>query len=187
MNMDITHDVRRPINRQHRHVHGAARDLSFMIICGEALADFRVALGLLHLRRGYPARVDQILRDALSLRRIAMGNTGGEQSCGHARKCGADRWRRVGSSGLVGSIALIGFHLTFFLFPMVYTKVCRPGFKRGLVISVCAVILMYFIFDYMQGVIWPSRSCCPSFTNKGKNKRGREGPRKRHSAINSEI
>ena len=103
----------------------------------------------------------QILRDVLSMRRIAAGRSG-ENIVPWARETVRREWVAAAwIFGLVGSIALIGFHLTFFLFPMLYTKIYGPGWRRGLIVSICAIILLYFIFDYMQGVIWPEPLLLP--------------------------
>jgi hypothetical protein len=93
---------------------------------------------------------------------MAAGNTEGDEIVPWSREDVRREWVAAGwIFGLVGSIALIGFHLTFFLFPMLYTKIYGPGWRRGLTVSICAIALLYFIFDYMQGVIWPEPLLLP--------------------------
>lgn len=164
MNMDITHEVRRPMEIGSIVMCVALLAIfSFMIIYAATHWPMFASLSVYCICAvGILLALIQILRDALSLRRSAVGNTGGEEIVPWSREEVRREWVAAGwVFGLVGAIALIGFHLTFFLFPMLYTKIYGPGWRRGLTVSICAVALLYFIFDYMQGVIWPDPLLLP--------------------------
>jgi hypothetical protein len=165
MNMDIGDDVQRPIQ------------IGSMVMCGTAIAMF--AFMIIYAATHWPMfaalsvycicavgiflALIQILRDALTLRSRAIAAVAGNDS--------AVPWTReevrrewVAAAwifGLVGCIALVGFHITFLLFPMLYTKIYGGSWKRGAIIGICGVILVYFVFDYMQGVIWPDPILLP--------------------------
>jgi len=64
-------------------------------------------------------------------------------------------------AGAVASLHLIGFHLTFFLFPLAYGYVYGADLKRSLWISVSAVALLWVIFDYLIGAVWPDPLLLP--------------------------
>jgi hypothetical protein len=66
---------------------------------------------------------------------------------------------------MVVTIALIGFHIAFFLFPLAYTQVYGKSWKRGIMTAICAEALLWFIFDYMNGVVWPEPLLLPFLYN----------------------
>ncbi len=162
--MDLAHEVRRPMEI------GSI----VMSLCLVGIFAFMIVYSALHwplfatlsvyciAAVGILLALIQILRDGLSLRRIAAGNTGGEDIVPWTREEVRREWVAGGwIFGLVAAIVLVGFHITFFLFPMVYTQVYGPGWRRGLPVSFGAVGLLWFIFDYMQGAIWPEPLLLP--------------------------
>jgi hypothetical protein len=59
-------------------------------------------------------------------------------------------------AGLVLSCWLIGFHITFFVYPLVFGYVYGGSLKNSLYISVSAVALLFMIFDFFVGAVWPN-------------------------------
>jgi len=59
-------------------------------------------------------------------------------------------------AGLVVSCWLVGFHITFFVYPLVFGYVYGANLKNSLYISFSAVALLFMIFDYFVGAVWPS-------------------------------
>ena len=57
--------------------------------------------------------------------------------------------------GMIGAIALVGFHLAFALLPLAYTQVYGPSWRRGVPVALGGLAMLWFIFDYMHGVVWP--------------------------------
>jgi TctA family transporter len=161
--MDLTDEVKRPTEIGSIAMCAVAISIfTFMIIYAATHWPIFASLSVYCIcAMGVFLALMQILRDVLSLRRRAAG-VGGEEVIPWSRETVRREWVAGGwIFGLVGMIALVGFHITFFLFPMIYTKIYGPGWKRGLVVGICAVILIYFIFDYMQGVIWPEPLLLP--------------------------
>jgi TctA family transporter len=57
-------------------------------------------------------------------------------------------------AGLVASCWLIGFHITFVIFPLVFGYVYGARLKNSLYISISGVFLVFLIFDYFVGTVW---------------------------------
>jgi TctA family transporter len=64
-------------------------------------------------------------------------------------------------TGLVIGAYLIGFHLTFFLFPLAYGYIYGASLRHSLYVSIGAVVLLWTIFDHFQGVVWPDPLLLP--------------------------
>lgn len=163
MNMDLGDEVERPV------------EIGSIVMCtaGLAIFTFMIVYAAYHwpifaslsvyciCAVGIFLALIQILRDALTLRRRALAG-GDPKIVPWSRETVRREWVAAGwIFGLVGTIALVGFHLTFFFFPMVYTKIYSGSWRRGIVVGACAVVLLYGIFDYMQGVIWPEPLLLP--------------------------
>ena len=58
-------------------------------------------------------------------------------------------------AGLAVSCWLIGFHLTFVLYPIAYGRLHGAGWKGVLSVAAGSVAILWLIFDYMLGAIWP--------------------------------
>ena len=57
-------------------------------------------------------------------------------------------------AGLVLSCGILGFHVTFFIYPLIFAYVYGGNLKNALYISVSAVLLLFMIFDYFVGTVW---------------------------------
>jgi TctA family transporter len=64
-------------------------------------------------------------------------------------------------AGLVLSCWLFGFHITFFAYPLLYAYVYGGNLRGALYISVGAVALLWLIFDYIMGAVWPEPLLLP--------------------------
>jgi hypothetical protein len=58
-------------------------------------------------------------------------------------------------AGLVASCAVIGFHITFVLFPLVFGYIYGATLRNSLYISISGLFLVFGIFDYFVGAVWP--------------------------------
>lgn len=163
MNMDLGDEVERPV------------EIGSIVMCvaGLAIFTFMIVYAAYHwpifaslsvyciCAVGIFLALMQILRDVLTLRRRALAG-GDPKVVPWSRETVRREWVAAGwIFGLVGMIVLVGFHITFFFFPMIYTKIYSGSWRRGLVVGVCALLLLYGIFDYMQGVIWPEPLLLP--------------------------
>ena len=164
IDMDIQHDVRHPTEN------------GSLIICGLLLAVFAsmvwvaannwsifASLSVYFIGTlGILLVLVQVFRDVRSKRLIALGLSSQEAIVAWTwdevrRELIAGAWL----IGLVVSLVLFGFHITFFVYPLIYIWVYSGEWKRGLYISVGAVGILYLIFDYMQGAIWPKPLLLP--------------------------
>ncbi|MFM1813894.1 MAG: hypothetical protein RLZ98_589 [Pseudomonadota bacterium] len=64
-------------------------------------------------------------------------------------------------AGLVLSCYLVGFHISFALYPFAYGLAHRAGWRGMLILSVCSVGLLWLVFDYLLGAIWPEPLLLP--------------------------
>lgn len=163
MNMDLIDDVRRPMEVGSIVMCAVLICLfTFMIVYAATHWPMFASLSVYCICAvGIFITLMQILRDVLSLRRIAAGRST-EKTVPWSREEVRREWVAAGwIFGLVGSIALVGFHISFLLFPMIYTKVYGKTWRRGAIIGICGLTLLYFVFDYMQGVIWPEPLLLP--------------------------
>lgn len=59
-------------------------------------------------------------------------------------------------AGLAASCWAIGFHITFFIFPLLFGYVYGAKLRNSLYISLSGVLLLFLIFDYFVGTVWPN-------------------------------
>jgi putative tricarboxylic transport membrane protein len=95
----------------------------------------------------------QIVRDIMAMRQMKLA---GQAPVPYTRaenmlEFGAWLWL----AGLVASCAIIGFHPTFILFPLLFGYVYGASLKNSLYISVSGLLLIFLIFDYFVGAVWP--------------------------------
>jgi hypothetical protein len=163
MNMDIMDDVRRPMEIGSIVMCVLLIGLfTFMMVYAATHWPMFASLSVYCICSvGIFVALMQILRDVLSLRRVAAGRST-EKTMPWTREEVRREWVAAGwIFGLVGAIALVGFHISFLVFPMLYTKVYQGSWRRGAIVGLCGLALLYGIFDYMQGVIWPEPLLLP--------------------------
>lgn len=96
----------------------------------------------------------QIVRDIMTIRQMKVA---GQAPVPFTRaenllEFGAWLWL----TGLVLSCTLIGFHLTFVIFPLVFGYMYGATLRNSAYISISALLLAFLIFDYFVGTVWPS-------------------------------
>jgi hypothetical protein len=101
----------------------------------------------------------QVGRDALTLRALTASGKLGTPFSRAENILELNAWLWL--AGLVLSCYLIGFHLTFFLFPLAFGAVYGASLRHSLYISIGAVALLWTIFDHFQGVVWPDPLLLP--------------------------
>jgi hypothetical protein len=164
MDMDIVSDARRPT------------EIGSMAMCGVLIAMFtymvaeatqwplRASISVYFIAAlGTLFALLQIARDTVALRRIKDGAIAVVPFTGIEirREFEFALW----VAGMVAAIALVGFHIAFFLFPLAYSQVYGTGWRRGLTTAICGVALLWFIFDFMNGVVWPDPLLLPFLYN----------------------
>jgi putative tricarboxylic transport membrane protein len=164
IDMDIQHDVRRPTENGSLIISGLLLSVfgGMMWIAANNWSIFASLSVYFIGTLGIFLVLVQVFRDVRSKRLIALGLSSQETVVAWTRD---DVKRELIAGawliGLVVSLVLVGFHITFFIYPLIYIWVYSGEWKRGLYISVGAVGILYFIFDYMQGAIWPKPLLLP--------------------------
>jgi len=59
-------------------------------------------------------------------------------------------------AGLALGCWLLGFHVTFFVYPLIFGYVYGANLRNSLYISVSAELLLFMVFDYFVGAVWSS-------------------------------
>lgn len=95
----------------------------------------------------------QVGKDLLSMRRKSIAGSWGQSFTFQENKLEFGAWTWL--AGLVLGCQLIGFHATFFLFPLLYAFLHGGALRGALYISVTAVALTWLIFDHFVGTVWP--------------------------------
>lgn len=57
-------------------------------------------------------------------------------------------------AGMVVGTWLVGFHITFLAYPVIFGLIYRANLKYSLYIGIAAFVLCWLIFDYFDGAIW---------------------------------
>lgn len=155
MDMELVHEVRRPVE-QGSIVLALTLAAVFTYIMWQgthwplraSIAVYLIGvLGLLLV--GF-----QVIIDSVQISRIRRGI--GEAVVAYTSQ---EKRREIEAAlwviGLIGSVLLIGFHITFLLFPLIFAKAQGGNWKSALWTSAGSLALIWFIFDYMYGAIWP--------------------------------
>jgi TctA family transporter len=155
MDMELVHEVRRPIEQGSIVLAlTLATIFAYMTWQGThwplraSIAVYFVAgLGVL-------LATIQVARDVVELGRIRRGV--GEAIVPYTRQ---ERSREIEAvfwiAGLVISVLLVGFHLSFVVFPVLYARVQGGDWRQALWTSLGGLALLIFVFDFMYNAIWP--------------------------------
>jgi hypothetical protein len=155
MDMELVHEVRRP-TEQGSIVLALALAAVFAYVMWQGTHwPLRASIAVYFIGGlGLLLVAAQILWDYVELSKIRRGI--GEAVVAYTR---LEKRREIEAAlwvaGLIGSVLLVGFHLTFFLFPLVFAKAQGGNWKAALWTSLGSVTLIWFVFDYMHGAIWP--------------------------------
>jgi hypothetical protein len=101
----------------------------------------------------------QVARDAYALRVLTSTGKLGTPFSRAENILELNAWLWL--AGLIVSCWLIGFHLSFFLYPLAFGYVYGGNLRHSLYISISAVTLLWAIFDYLEGVVWPDPILLP--------------------------
>lgn len=154
MDMDLTHDLERTQERGSLIMCLVLVGMFVMMIIMGRAWPIRASLPIYWIAGvGLGLVVWQMGKDLIAMRRMSLAGNWGQSFTARENllELGAYLWL----AGIVVSCLLIGFHATFFLFPIAYS-VTKGGTLRGaLWISVAALALTWLIFDYFIGTVWP--------------------------------
>ncbi|MEX0842232.1 MAG: hypothetical protein WD039_08115, partial [Xanthobacteraceae bacterium] len=59
-------------------------------------------------------------------------------------------------AALVLGTWLLGFHLAFVIYPLLFGYIYGANLKNSLYIGIVALALCWMIFDYFIGAVWPN-------------------------------
>jgi hypothetical protein len=155
MDMELVHEVRRPIEQGSIALAlTLAAIFAYMVWQGthwplraSIAVYFVAALGVLLV-------TIQVVRDFVELGRIRRGV--GEAIVAYTRQ---EKSREIEAvlwiAGLVVSVLLVGFHLSFVVFPLLYARAQGGDWRQALWTSFGGLGLLIFVFDFMYNAIWP--------------------------------
>jgi TctA family transporter len=155
MDMELVHEVRRPIEQGSIALAlTLAAIFAYMVWQGthwplraSIAVYFVAALGVLLV-------TIQVVRDFVELGRIRRGV--GEAIVAYTRQ---EKSREIEAvlwiAGLVVSVLLVGFHLSFVVFPLLYARAQGGDWRQALWTSLGGLVLLIFVFDFMYNAIWP--------------------------------
>ena len=160
MDMDVVHEL------------GRAQERGSIVMCAVLVAMFvaMIAMGTIWpLRASLPVYfiaglglllcVGQVGRDAYALHQQISTRKAPPAFSRTENLLEFSAWLWL--AGLVLGCWLFGFHLTFFVYPLLYAFVYGGNLRGALYISVGAVALLWLIFDYVTGTVWPEPVLLP--------------------------
>jgi hypothetical protein len=101
----------------------------------------------------------QILRDCRTLVRIKAGATAQPAYTWDENRPEIVAWLWL--VGLLAACWLFGFHIAFVAFPLAYGYVNGASLKTSALVSVGGLAMLWIIYDYFQGAIWPEPLLLP--------------------------
>jgi TctA family transporter len=96
----------------------------------------------------------QIIRDVMALRQMKLA---GQATVPYTREENLlefNAWLWL--AGLALSCALLGFHVSFLIFPVLFGYLYGASLRNSFYISLSGLVLVFAIFDYFVGAVWPN-------------------------------
>ncbi len=155
MDMDLTHEVRRPMAAGSLTFAAALAGMFGYMAWQATQWDLRASIAVYFVAvLGLALATLQLARDGFAIGRERRG-----QGVRITPYSADDRRRELSAAawigGLVAGLLLVGFHLTFLAYPLLYAHYQGGNWRKGLWTAVGAVALIWFVFDLMHGAIWP--------------------------------
>ena len=98
--------------------------------------------------------VIQILRDILAMRQMRLAGQAPNPFTREENLLEINAWLWL--AGLALSCYVIGFHITFLIYPLLFGYLYGASLRNSLYISISGVLLVFIIFDYFVGTVWPN-------------------------------
>ncbi len=155
MDMDVLHELTR------------SQEKGSLVMCFFLVALF---VGMIIMGQRWPLRASlpvyfiaalglfltaiQILRDILAMRQMRLAGQAPSPFTREENLLELNAWLWL--AGLALSCYVIGFHITFLIYPLLFGYVYGPSPRNSLYISLSGLLLVFGIFDYFVGTVWPN-------------------------------
>jgi putative tricarboxylic transport membrane protein len=155
MDMDVLHELTR------------SQEKGSLVMCLFLVALF---VGMIIMGQRWPLRASlpvyfiaalglfltaiQILRDILAMRQMRLAGLTPSPFTRQENLLEFNAWLWL--AGLALSCYVIGFHITFLIYPLLFGYLYGPSLRNSLYISISGVLLVFIIFDYFVGTVWPN-------------------------------
>ena len=155
MDMDVVHELTR------------SQEKGSLVMCLFLIALF---VGMIIMGQRWPLRASlpvyfiaalglfltaiQILRDILAMRRMKLAGEAPNPFTREENLLEFNAWLWL--AGLALSCYLIGFHITFLIYPVLFGYLYGANVRNSLYISISGVLIVFIIFDYFVGTVWPN-------------------------------
>jgi TctA family transporter len=155
MDMDVLHELTR------------SQEKGSLVMCLFLVALF---IGMIIMGQRWPLRASlpvyfiaalglfltaiQIVRDILAMRQMRMAGQAPNPFTREENLLEFNAWLWL--AGLALSCYVIGFHITFLIFPLLFGYLYGASLRNSLYISISGVLLVFGVFDYFVGTVWPN-------------------------------
>ena len=155
MDMDVLHELTR------------SQEKGSLVMCLFLVALF---VGMIIMGQRWPLRASlpvyfiaalglfltaiQILRDILAMRQMRLAGQAPNPFTREENLLEFNAWLWL--AGLALSCYVIGFHITFLIYPLLFGYLYGASLRNSLYISISGVLLVFIIFDYFVGTVWPN-------------------------------
>jgi hypothetical protein len=155
IDMDVAHELVRAQEKGSLGMSGVLVVMFLTMLAMGTLWPLRASLPVYFIAGlGLVLTLMQIARDAYTLRVLTSSGKLGQPFTRSENILELNAWLWLG--GLVVGAWLFGFHLTFFFYPIIFGYVYGAPLRGCLYISVSALALLWLIFDFFQGAVWPN-------------------------------
>jgi TctA family transporter len=155
MDMDVVHELTR------------SQEKGSLVMC---LALVAIFIAMIIIGQRWPLRASlpiyfiaglglfltaiQILRDVLAMRQMRLAGEAPNPFTREENLLEFNAWLWL--AGLALSCYVIGFHITFLIYPVLFGYLYGATLRNSLYISLTGFLLVFFIFDYFVGTVWPN-------------------------------
>jgi TctA family transporter len=154
IDMDVVHELVRAQEKGSLGMGGVLVVIFTVMLAMGTLWPLRASLPVYFIAGlGLLLTLIQVARDAYTLRQLTSTGTVGQPFTRAENILELNAWLWL--AGLVVMSWLVGFHLTFFLYPLLFAYVYNGPLRGALYIGLSAELLLWVIFDHFQGVVWP--------------------------------
>jgi TctA family transporter len=154
IDMDVVHELVRTQEKGSLGISGALIVIFTVMLAMGTLWPLRASLPVYFIAGlGLLLTLIQVGRDAYTLRLLTNTGQLGQPFTRAENILELNAWLWL--AGLVVMAWLIGFHLTFFIYPLMFAYVYGGPLRGAFYIAVSAELLLWVIFDHFQGVVWP--------------------------------
>jgi putative tricarboxylic transport membrane protein len=155
MDMDVLHELTRSQEKGSLVIGGALMAIFTGMIVAGTKWPLRASLPVYFIAGlGLFLTSIQIIRDIMTIRQQRLAGVAPVPFTPAENLLEFSAWLWL--AGLAASCAVLGFHITFVAFPLLFGYVYGAKLRNSLYISASGLALVFLIFDYFVGTVWPN-------------------------------